>query len=96
MAKKIFVLIFIGSLGANFFSIYILDRALFYRKNLMQIEQSFPNKGLHIRSVKQLSDTGFDKKAVFIGGSFVKFWFFPDDLPIMISKTADFVKFILP
>jgi len=86
MLKKILVFIFIGSLGANFFSIYILDKALFYRKNLTHIEANFPNKGLHIRSVKQLTNSGFDKTAAFIGGSFVKFWFFPDDLPIKISN----------
>ncbi len=86
MLKKILIFIFIGSLGANIFSIYVLDKALFYRKNLTHIEQSFPNKGLHLRSVKQLTNSGFDKTAVFIGGSFVKFWFFPDDLSIKISN----------
>jgi len=86
VVKKIFVLILIGSLGANFFSIYILEKALFYRKNLTHIEKKFPNQGLHIRSVKQISDSGFDKVAAFIGGSFVKFWFFPDDLPLKISN----------
>ncbi|MBU2628373.1 MAG: hypothetical protein KKE61_07140 [Proteobacteria bacterium] len=84
MLKKILILIFIGSLGANFFSIYVLDKALFYRKNLTHIEQRFPNEGLHIRNVKKISTSGFDKIAVFIGGSFVKFWFFPEDLPVKI------------
>ncbi len=84
MLKKIFIILFIGSLVANLFSLYILDKALFYRKNLNHIELIYPNKGVHIVSVKKFASAGFDKTAVFIGGSFVKLWFLPVDLPVRI------------
>ncbi len=84
MLKKIIIFLFVGSLTANFFSLYILDKALFYRKNLNYIEQEFPNRGFHITSVSQMSHSGFDRTGVFIGGSLVKFWFLPHDLPVKL------------
>lgn len=86
MLKKILILIFIGSLGANFYSLFILDKALFYRANLRHFENLFPNQGLHIRTVKELKETQFNNTAAFIGGSFVRYWFFDDQLPIKISN----------
>lgn len=86
MLKKIFVVIFIGSLGANFFSLYLLDKALFLRKHIQQTENSFINQGIHLKTVEEASKAWIDQLGVFIGGSFVKFWYLPHDLPIMISN----------
>jgi lysophospholipase L1-like esterase len=86
VAKKVFILFFIGSLGANFFSLYVLDKAFFYRKHLSYQEESFPNKGLHIRTAQELKKLGVPDTAAFIGGSFVKFWHFPDDMSLRISN----------
>lgn len=86
MIKKIVVLIFIASLGANIFSLYVLDKALFYRKQLGHIEQSFFNQGVHVKTVPELSRTGIDPAGVFVGGSMIKFWFLPHDLPMAVSN----------
>jgi lysophospholipase L1-like esterase len=86
MLKKFFVILFIGSLGANFFSLYVLDKALFFRKHIRHIEQSSVNQGVHLRTVDDLSKSGIKPSGVFIGGSLVKFWNFKNDLPLAISN----------
>ena len=84
--KKIFILLFIGSLGANFFSYYVLDKAFFFKKHIRHIERGFVNQGVHLRTVEELSLTRIDPTGVFIGGSFVKFWYLPQNLPVTISN----------
>lgn len=86
MSKKLLVVLLIGSLGANFFSLYILDKALFYRKHLSHIENTFPNRGARLAEVQDLTGPLPEKTGVFIGGSLVKFWFLPQDLPVLISN----------
>ncbi len=73
-------------MGANIFSLYVLDKALFYRKQLGHIEQSFFNQGVHVKTVSELSRTAIDPAGVFIGGSLIKNWFLPHDLPMAVSN----------
>ena len=86
MFKNFFVILFIGSLGANFFSLYVLDKALFFRKHIRHIERSSVNQGVHLRTVEDLSRFGIKPSGVFIGGSLVKFWKFKNELPLVISN----------
>jgi hypothetical protein len=45
--RVFFRLLFICSLGANMFSLYVLDKALFYRKQLGHIAAADEN-GVHL------------------------------------------------
>ncbi|MCA1786845.1 MAG: hypothetical protein LC657_12795 [Desulfobacteraceae bacterium] len=68
------------------FSLYVLDKALFYRKQLGHIEQHFFNQGVHLKTVSALARTGIEPVGVFIGGSLVRYWFLPHDLPMAVSN----------
>lgn len=59
---------------------------MFYRKQLGHMEQSFFNQGVRLKTVPELSRTGIDPAGVFIGGSLIKYWFLPHDLPVAISN----------
>jgi lysophospholipase L1-like esterase len=62
----------------------VSDRALDYRDALRHAEHSFLNEGLHLTSNDAIRSADLHPLGVFIGGSLVRYWFLPADLPLAV------------
>lgn len=87
MKRSVFIaimaILFISILF-NLLGIYILDKLLYYRDYVRFIEgQSENSTGLRIYKETQIRKFKGDI-SVFIGGSLVKLWMFPSDLPLPV------------
>lgn len=86
--NKIVYLILCISVAANVASLYVLDKALFYRSEIITLEQNFPNQGIHVTTEQQMKDADLHPSGVFLGGGLVRLWYLPPDLPVILSNQS--------
>ena len=88
LIKKIIPFLLFLSFLANIVSLYVLDKALFYRSEITALEQRFPNQGIHLTTAVQTADADLHPSGVFLGGGLVRLWYLPPDLPIALSNQS--------